>query len=287
MARNSSRAFAIMGAIGAVLIAAAQTKPEDAQTNIAGWLRRLGIDRVPEPLSAAGADAWTTVAGLTLLVATAGLWGWARRRRRLADEAAEAAYRAWQDLPPETPPGRLLINWEHVHSVEQPKGPYKAVYLSPFATAHMVTLTPDPGTDPRVQYRCEVVNHGPIALMRVELLPTVFFATVQKEPQELRPEDIVHRHDLPISIATLGVGEAQKFEFYVILAGDNFAYLDFPEIAVGIRVDRKAPEVLTVAIAPKDQVMMLAPAVDHSATVKAAERAMRANQPKPRRPRTP
>ena len=143
----------------------------------------------------------------------------------------------------------------------------------------MVTITDNLASNPRIQYRCEVINHGPIALMRVELLPTVVFATAQQDPNALRAEDIIYHHDLPISIATLGVGEAQKFEFYVILAGDYFAYLEFPDIAVGIRVDRKAPEVLSVAIAPKNPVMELTPVVDHSATVKAVERAMRHKQP--------
>jgi len=51
-----------------MLIAAAQTKPEDAKSNIVGWLETTGIDEIPAFLDNSQTDSWVTAMGLLFLV---------------------------------------------------------------------------------------------------------------------------------------------------------------------------------------------------------------------------
>ena len=65
--------------LGSVLIAAAQTNPKDAASNIAGWLKMLGVDHVPGFLASARADHWVTLVGILIVFLAGGLWLWTRR----------------------------------------------------------------------------------------------------------------------------------------------------------------------------------------------------------------
>lgn len=68
-----TKGVVIAGGAGTVLIAAAQTKPEDAATNIAGWLKLAGVEDPAGLLNAASADAWVTFGGVFLLLVAAAL----------------------------------------------------------------------------------------------------------------------------------------------------------------------------------------------------------------------
>jgi len=68
-----TKAAIIAGGAGTLLIAAAQTKPEDAASNIAAWLNVLGVDQVPDVLARASTDMWATLLGATV-VALAVAW---------------------------------------------------------------------------------------------------------------------------------------------------------------------------------------------------------------------
>jgi hypothetical protein len=83
MDRGGSRVARIGGVCGVVVIAAGQTKPEDAISNIAGWLHVLGIDRVPPSIANAQTDTWVTVAGVMLLLASLGWGAWGRWGKKL------------------------------------------------------------------------------------------------------------------------------------------------------------------------------------------------------------
>lgn len=83
-----------VAAVGSVtVIAAAQTKPEDAISNIGGWLKLLGIDRVPPFLATSETDAWVTAIGSALLIASLVWWWRNKRRHRGAAAQVDPAYR--------------------------------------------------------------------------------------------------------------------------------------------------------------------------------------------------
>lgn len=69
-----------LGVSSAVLIFAAQTKQEEAVSNISGWLKWIGIDRVPAAFAATGIDTWFTIFGVTGLLLTS--WWMLRRSQR-------------------------------------------------------------------------------------------------------------------------------------------------------------------------------------------------------------
>ena len=55
------------------MIAAAQTKPEDAISNLGGWLKLAGVDHVPAFLNTLQADVWLTALGGLVALASAGV----------------------------------------------------------------------------------------------------------------------------------------------------------------------------------------------------------------------
>lgn len=66
------------GGMGAVMLSLAQTKPEDAISNLAGWLKLVGFDTVPAFLATPQADNWGTATGIVLLVFSVSWWLWKR-----------------------------------------------------------------------------------------------------------------------------------------------------------------------------------------------------------------
>lgn len=61
------------GALGAVVLAAAQIKPDEAISNVWAWADRL-TGYAPAWLGTASADNWATAIGLVLLIAALALW---------------------------------------------------------------------------------------------------------------------------------------------------------------------------------------------------------------------
>lgn len=84
MGEGKSRAGPIATIGSVAVVAAAQTEPEEAISNIAGWLQLIGVDQVPPFLANAQTDAWVTALGLTALAASLLWWWWDRRRNRPA-----------------------------------------------------------------------------------------------------------------------------------------------------------------------------------------------------------
>lgn len=76
---SMGKATYVGGGLGALLIAAAQTRPEEATSNIAAWLQFVGVDRVPGLFASSGVDVAATVAGAFLVVAAV---CWAKLRPR-------------------------------------------------------------------------------------------------------------------------------------------------------------------------------------------------------------
>lgn len=87
MGKLATGTMVAAGAIGTLLIAAAQTKPEDAQGNIAGWLRSLGFDQLPGRLLPA---TWATLVGAVFVGITIAFLLWHRLRVAPADEGGGA-----------------------------------------------------------------------------------------------------------------------------------------------------------------------------------------------------
>lgn len=88
MGKIATGAAIAVGALGTVVIAAAQTGPEDAETNIAGWLKRFGIDQIPDVLTSGQADVWATIVGLLIVVASGAAWWcwrWWKRGHQIPD----------------------------------------------------------------------------------------------------------------------------------------------------------------------------------------------------------
>jgi hypothetical protein len=84
------------------MIFAAQTRPEDATSNIAAWLHWLGIDRVPNILASASVDWWGTILGAITVLYT--VW-WALRaeRKRQVINAVRKIFRRGGQPPVSTP----------------------------------------------------------------------------------------------------------------------------------------------------------------------------------------
>jgi hypothetical protein len=72
-----------LGVSSAAAVFAAQTKREDAVSNIAGWLDWIGIDRLPL-VQSADADIWATVLGVIGLAVSTLLFFRSRRKRSAA-----------------------------------------------------------------------------------------------------------------------------------------------------------------------------------------------------------
>ena len=62
------------GGLGALMLGAAQTRPEDAISNLAGWFDLFGFDHVPAFLATPGADDWGTTIGLGLMALSVLIW---------------------------------------------------------------------------------------------------------------------------------------------------------------------------------------------------------------------
>jgi hypothetical protein len=75
---------AAFGAFGAAMTVAAQTKPEDAISNLGAWSKWLGLDGVGLP---ADIDIWVTSFGVLLMVAAFLVWIGARKRSRILGES--------------------------------------------------------------------------------------------------------------------------------------------------------------------------------------------------------
>lgn len=74
-----------VGAAGGVLTLAAQTKPEDAISNLGAWAGRIGLRDLPLP---ANIDMWATIIGILMMVLAVGFW-WRGRRNKAGESAPE------------------------------------------------------------------------------------------------------------------------------------------------------------------------------------------------------
>lgn len=80
--QKSNKIGLAAGGLGALVLGAAQTRPEDAISNLAGWLELLGVNNVPSFLATTEADNWGTVVGITLVALSALWWPWRRQSRQ-------------------------------------------------------------------------------------------------------------------------------------------------------------------------------------------------------------
>jgi hypothetical protein len=115
----SNTGFLFAGA-GTLLIAAAQTKPEDAASNIAGWLRVLGIDQAPMLFSSQSADAWATLLGGVLIVLAIVLFALRKRRKRPFDAKSLASRPSAQSVARATPTTRQPTAMDRVLEEYEP-----------------------------------------------------------------------------------------------------------------------------------------------------------------------
>lgn len=98
MAETTHKSYKISyaaGGAGAIMLGAAQTKPEDAISNLAGWLELFGISNVPSYLATTQADNWVTSIGLAFIAFSALLWS---RRRKLPAEVTLCQSSHWMPL---------------------------------------------------------------------------------------------------------------------------------------------------------------------------------------------
>lgn len=80
-----------LGVSSAALIFAAQTKQEDAVSNISGWLEWIGVDRMPATFAATGVDTWVTIFGVLGLFMT-GWWMLRRSQRKRVIESVRKIF---------------------------------------------------------------------------------------------------------------------------------------------------------------------------------------------------
>lgn len=74
-------ALFVLGGIGTLVVAAAQTPVQEAKSNLSGWLTEIGFGQLPYSLTTLAADRWATLGGLALLIAS-GLSIFFLRKRR-------------------------------------------------------------------------------------------------------------------------------------------------------------------------------------------------------------
>lgn len=86
-----------LGALGALIVFATQTKPEDAFSNLQGWTKLLGVDSPPAFLAEPKADAIGAVIGFCLIGAALFLW-W-RGRNSSPDTTAQPEANKMPDRP--------------------------------------------------------------------------------------------------------------------------------------------------------------------------------------------
>jgi hypothetical protein len=66
--------LSLLGALGSLLLVAAQVKPEDAASNLSAWSKKLKIRRVPRWIKSPSADNWASViAVVSILVGLLGV----------------------------------------------------------------------------------------------------------------------------------------------------------------------------------------------------------------------
>jgi LPXTG-motif cell wall-anchored protein len=80
--QKSNKIGLAAGGLGALVLGAAQTRPEDAISNLAGWLELLGANNVPSFLATTQADNWGTAIGITLIASSGLWWLWKRQNRQ-------------------------------------------------------------------------------------------------------------------------------------------------------------------------------------------------------------
>lgn len=70
----------VIATLGALAMTFAQVSVEDAKSNISGWLRLMGFEKVPESLTSVAADRWLTAIGFALLAISVAVlvWWWSR-----------------------------------------------------------------------------------------------------------------------------------------------------------------------------------------------------------------
>jgi hypothetical protein len=241
-----------IGAVGAILIFAAQTAPEDATTHIAGWLAFLGVDRVPRFFSSAGIDLWVSLAGAVLLFPAAGYWWWRRRRgARNGESGPEAG--------PHAPVLQLLVNWTPIETPRLPAQTYRVLCLFHDLPLNMATSSIMPGYGTGALFGCEVINLSDEVLSDVEIVAKVQFCTVEPWQYGKRSGEIIAERLVTIEIPLLETGAAGIFGFYVLNADDYFVFIEFPAFASGYAPDRGAREMLVLNIGPDEPVMRLLP----------------------------
>jgi hypothetical protein len=71
----------VAGMIGTLFVLAAQTPPEQATSNVAAWLKKLGMDNPPAIFESPSTDGWITAIGVILLATLLGWWlvGWKKK----------------------------------------------------------------------------------------------------------------------------------------------------------------------------------------------------------------
>ena len=122
--RYTKRIIAIIiSASGALMMAAATTAPTAVDSNIAAWLRLLGVHNPPPAFATTHADQWAFWLGLAVLaVGLVGVWEWFFVKPKGAPQTQV-------DSPPEH-----TITDQSVKSYNQTGG----------ITAHNVTIGPPP-----------------------------------------------------------------------------------------------------------------------------------------------
>lgn len=74
MGKVASVAVSAGGGLGAAMMAAAATKPEDAVSNLSGWAKLLHLDSIANLVSNPGADTIAFITGAIMLIGAAAWW---------------------------------------------------------------------------------------------------------------------------------------------------------------------------------------------------------------------
>lgn len=143
------------GVIGGLIVAAAQVSFDEASSNIASWLKAVGVADVPAVFSSASTDGYATLIGVVLLLVTAGaaaahLIGRKRRQNIPAIPAGSVVDKSELIALPEA--AQLL--YEHARK----KAPSYARMSESASGSHLTNGSPDEILDWMAMYISERVR---------------------------------------------------------------------------------------------------------------------------------
>lgn len=224
-----SRLYWALGLMGAVFVFCAQTKVEDATSNISGWMQLIGADAVAERLADTAADSWVTAFGVILCAGVIGFNLWRARKIRAHERShnlVNSTLESMKPLPqrqavlyllsgPERAPTRavgdgvlvifILDVWENGFGFTRKTRLYSEGLSSQIDWKGGVPLL----------QKCVITNYGPDTLTDIRLMVDGEIREVLTTGTSTQSGDVIMSGPLEMQLDKLDPGENRSFTFYI------------------------------------------------------------------------